>query len=142
MQPKSSNKKRNRRRRNRSNSLSPAHHDKMVKMDPSSKSLSQNSTDCDEEEHQHEQQQQRYHQCSINYPNGAHYEGSILIIQSVDGTPMKIRDGYGIYIDPNHNCHEGLWRNDLANGHGVKEFITGDRHEGGYVKDKRHGWGK
>jgi len=79
----------------------------------------------------------------IHYPNGARYEGFVLFTQdSQSGKMIKQRHGHGIYIDDKYNCHEGLWKHDLANGHGVKEYVSGDRHEGGYTENERSGWGK
>ena len=63
-------------------------------------------------------------------------------IKTNDAVILPIRDGHGVYIDKDENVHEGLWKNDYANGHGIKEFHTGDRHEGSYVEDRREGWGK
>lgn len=46
-----------------------------------------------------------------------------------------------MYIDKNSNRYEGQWRNDRAEGYGVKVFAKGDRHEGYYSNDKRNGFG-
>ena len=35
-----------------------------------------------------------------------------------------------------------MWKDDKANGYGVKVFECGDKHEGQYVADKRHEIGR
>ena len=46
-----------------------------------------------------------------------------------------------MYIDKNSNRYEGQWRNDRAEGYGIKVFAKGDKHEGYYSNDKRNGFG-
>ncbi len=41
--------------------------------------------------------------------------------------------------DKNGNQYEGQWKNDRAQGYGVKLFAKGDKHEGEYKEDKRNG---
>ncbi|OQR97367.1 phosphatidylinositol-4-phosphate 5-kinase [Thraustotheca clavata] len=73
----------------------------------------------------------------IVYTDGSTYVGQAL----VSTNPLQ-RHGKGAFEAHDGDVLNGTWKDDRLHGFGTRIFTrTGDRHEGMYYKDKRHGPG-
>ena len=45
-------------------------------------------------------------------------------------------NGKGTYVFPNGNRFEGEWSNDVKHGYGVLTYVNGERYEGEWQGDK------
>jgi hypothetical protein len=50
--------------------------------------------------------------------------------------------GYGEYFLKNYSVYKGFFNNFMKVGNGVEVFVNGDKYEGDWKDDEKHGTGK
>lgn len=54
---------------------------------------------------------------------------------------VKVRHGYGVYVDVSGTVYDGNWSDDAMSGSGTLRMVSGALYSGGFVSSKFHGAG-